>query len=240
VKSILPSRLPHLRALLAATVFAVAAAACLPGWAADAGPAWAGLSPAQRSTLAPLERNWSKMDSTVQQKWLEIAAKYPKMPPGERQRMQERMAAWSERSPQERGKARVNFQEARQVSAEERQARWQAYQALPEDRKRELAKRPPPAKDKRASQGDAKSNVVRAPSAQGTAKSVAPTIVQAAPGATTNLLSRQARPPAHQQAGLPKITASPGFVDARTLLPQRGAQGAATRSAAASAPAPRP
>jgi hypothetical protein len=36
----------------------------------------------------------------------------------------------------------------------------------------------------------------------------------------------------HQQVGLPKVAATPGFVDAETLLPQRGAQGAAARSPA--------
>ena len=65
-------------------------------------------------------------------------------------------------------------------------------------------------------------------------KPVAPTVVQAQPGATTTLISKRPAPPAHQQTGLPKIAATPGFVDKSTLLPQRGPQGAATRSAAAS------
>jgi hypothetical protein len=34
----------------------------------------------------------------------------------------------------------------------------------------------------------------------------------------------------HQQAGLPKVAAMPGFVDSATLLPTRGAQGAAARA----------
>jgi hypothetical protein len=51
-------------------------------------------------------------------------------------------------------------------------------------------------------------------------------------------MSRPATPPAHQQPGLPKVAATPGFVDRTTLLPQKGAQAAGTRSAsAASAPA---
>ncbi|HEY6355869.1 MAG TPA: hypothetical protein VIY30_15385, partial [Burkholderiaceae bacterium] len=70
-------------------------------------------------------------------------------------------------------------------------------------------------------------------------KPVAPTVVQAAPGATTTLVTRQPAPPAHQQAGMPKIAATPGFVDRNTLLPQRGAQSAGVRTSA-SAPASRP
>ena len=57
----------------------------------------------------------------------------------------------------------------------------------------------------------------------------APTVVQAQPGATTTLISKRPRRPSHQQPGLPKIAATPGFVDKSTLLPQRGPQGAATR-----------
>ena len=52
--------------------------------------------------------------------------------------------------------------------------------------------------------------------------------MQAKPGATTTPLSARPSPPLHQQAGLPKVAATPGFVDSKTLLPQRGAQGAAT------------
>jgi len=54
-------------------------------------------------------------------------------------------------------------------------------------------------------------------------------------------MSKRPAPPAHQQTGLPKIAATPEFVDRTTLLPQRGAQGAAAKHAAgASAPVQRP
>src|SRR4029453_3048865 len=53
---------------------------------------------------------------------------------------------------------------------------------------------------------------------------------------STTLMSRRPTPPAHQQTGLPKIAATPGFVDRSTLLPQRGPQGAAARGAAGPGP----
>jgi hypothetical protein len=56
--------------------------------------------------------------------------------------------------------------------------------------------------------------------------------VQAGPGATTTLVTRRPTPPAHQQTGLPKIAATPEFVNKSTLLPQRGPQGAAVRPVA--------
>jgi hypothetical protein len=47
--------------------------------------------------------------------------------------------------------------------------------------------------------------------------------------------------PAHQHAGMPKIAATPGFVDGNTLLPKRGPQVAGVRPAgSAPAPAARP
>src|SRR5204862_3080770 len=81
-----------------------------------------------------------------------------------------------------------------------------------------------------------KSNIVPNPAFAAPPKAVGPTVVQAQPGATTTLMSRRPVPPAHQQTGLPKIAATPGFVDKSTLLPQRGPQGAATHSAASSTP----
>ena len=62
------------------------------------------------------------------------------MPPEERQRIQERMTEWARMTPDERGRARLQFQEARQISPQERQARWDAYLALPADERRALAK----------------------------------------------------------------------------------------------------
>jgi hypothetical protein len=208
------------------------------------GPAWSQLTPAQRSALAPLQGEWAHIDAGGRQKWLDIAARFPSMPEAERQRVQTRMSEWTRLSPQERGTARLHFQEAKQLSPAERQALWERYQALPPDQRREWAERAAPAQ--RASKepqlsataasasSNRKSNLVSPSPVQ--VRPVAPTMVQARPGATTTLMSRPPAPPPHQQPGLPKVAATPGFVDGRTLLPQRGAQAAATRAAAASAP----
>ena len=73
------------------------------------------------------------------------------------------------------------------------------------------------------------------PAESASPRAVAPTVVQGQPGATTTLMSKRPNPPSHQQPGLPKIAASPGFVDKATLLPQRGPQSAAVHSAASDA-----
>jgi Protein of unknown function (DUF3106) len=211
-----------------------------------AGPPWASLSPEQRSALAPLKDDWSSIDAPRKAKWLDLAGRYPKMPPSEQKRMQARMTEWARLSPQERAQARLNFQQAKQLPNQERQDQWSAYQALPESERKALASRAkatqkagePAAKP--TPEQSSKRNIVANPSLSAApVKPVAPTVVQAAPGATTTLVTRQPAPPAHQQAGMPKIAATPGFVDRNTLLPQRGAQSAGVRTSA-SAPAGRP
>ena len=214
------------------------------------GAAWAALTPAQKQVLAPLQRDWTSIDEQRRAKWIELASRFPSLPAGERTRLQERMAEWARMTPAERGRARLQFQDARQLPPSERQDRWQAYQALPEGERRALAQRAKPAT--KAASGSmpapvpapaantGKRNMVQTNAAP-SRRTATPTGQQAKPGATTTPLTARAQPPAHHQAGLPKIAATPGFVNPSTLLPQRGPQGAAVRSAATSSePAKQP
>jgi hypothetical protein len=219
---------------------------------AEHGPRWGELTPAQRNWLKPLERDWASIDADRKEKWITIAGRMPGMPAAERERVQARMTEWTRLSPQQRGQARLGYQQANEVGGKDRKAEWEAYQALPAEQKRQLQARavPPDAPSSAQSLGaasrqadtlrndkpQAKSNIVPNPAYAAPPKPVAPTVVQAQPGATTSLMSKHASPPAHQQAGLPKIAATPEFVDKTTMLPRRGPQAAATRSAA-SAPA---
>ena len=222
----------------------------------EQGVRWRDLKPTLQASLKPLEQDWSGIDAPQKQKWLQVAAGFPKMSPAEQGRVQARMADWAKLTPQERGQARLNFQEAAQLPAQDRQARWDAYQALPPEQKRQLAARAAPgaaasaadiarkpgAPEMRPDRADkaarepaqVKSNIVPNPALAGPPKAVSPTVVQASPGATTTTISRRPMPPSHQQAGLPKIAATPAFVDKATLLPQRGPQGAAIHPEAAS------
>ncbi|WP_416462790.1 DUF3106 domain-containing protein [Rubrivivax gelatinosus] len=230
-------------AAIAAFVIAAVFATAAPAGAAEANPSWTQLTAAQRKALAPLQDDWRNIDSTGKERWLSVAARFPKMSQSERQRVQERMAAWTQLTPSERARARLQFQQARQFSAEDRQARWQAYQALPDDERKQLAERarPPKRAETRMrdgaddEDGKPKRNIVATPRPQ-VPKPVAPAVIQAAPGATTTLITTQPSSPAHHQAGMPKIIATDGFVNPVTLLPRRGPQGAAVRSQVASEP----
>lgn len=192
--------------------------------------AWTDLTPAQREALAPLAGDWNRLPEDKRRKWQEVATRFPRMTPAQQQRVQQRMSEWAQMTPQQRDRARLNFQSARQWSPDERQARWEAYQALsPEERQALAAARkasaPPSATQAlRKAPVDAqapKSNLVRAPDpAALKPKPVAPVIVQGNPGASTLLINQRRDPPAHQQVGQPKITASPSQVDPVTLLPR--------------------
>jgi hypothetical protein len=239
---------------------------------------WAQLSPAQKEVLAPLQPDWAQIEPPRQQKWLELANRYPKLPASEQQRIRTRMADWSRLSPADRGRARLQFQEAQGVPTEQRQAKWQEYQALSGEQKQALNQQAKPGPTKvgakaaigtpaaantatagamalpasataavtpagasgaaaapSSGSSTAKRNLVQA-QATPRPKAVSTTAVQAKPGATTSSINARTGPPAHHQPGLPKISATPGFVDPTTLLPQRGPQGAAVQAVAPTAP----
>lgn len=206
---------------------------------------WPALTPAQKTVLAPLSRDWAGIEAPRRAKWLEVAAKFPTMPKEEQVRVQARMADWARMTPAERSRARLQFQEVKQVPASERQAKWEAYQALPVEQKHALAQtakqsakvasapvRTASSLPAGSTVPEGKRNLVQA-STPSPSRAVTPTAQQAKPGATTTTMTARPQVPAHQQAGLPKIAATSGFVDPSTLLPKRGPQGAAVRSASA-------
>jgi Protein of unknown function (DUF3106) len=231
--------------------FAVAALASfcvLASAAPESGPPWAELTATQKQVLTPLQGTWAGTDAARKKKWLEVAERFPAMPASERALVQQRMSAWAALSPAERTRARIQFQDTRQIGPDERQARWQAYQALPEAERTRLAEvqsqsqsqaAKPAARTAAAASAatlrasdavGAKRNVVTAAAAP-KVRAVSPTVVQAKPGATTTTLDQRTAQPLHHQPGLPKIVATPTFVDPTTMLPRRGPQAAAMRAA---------
>ncbi len=214
----------------------------------EQGPRWRDLTRSQRQSLEPLETVWMTITMDRKLKWIEIAQRMPAMPADERARVQLRMAEWVMLGPTERGIARLNFQEAKQVDPEVRQAQWKAYQALSDDEKRQLAgsrKVQPPSgpptasmtsgsRSAKVASADKKSKIVTNPTFATPPTPIAPTLVHPSYGATTTLVTKKPSPPLHQQVGLPKIATTPEFVDPKTLLPRRGPQAAATFTATAS------
>lgn len=218
--------------------------------AQETGLTWSQLPASEQQLLSPLQAQWDSMDQIRRQKWHEIAQRYPKLSVAQQERLRSRMVEWAALSPSERNQARLQFEESKLVPAEERRARWEAYRALPEEerkllldqaarRKSAVGTPQKPAAQASATQlGAQPLPPPRAETALKPAQKLrvaAPATVQAAEGASTRPMTQRPVPPRHQQAGLPKIAATPEFVDSRTLLPQRGPQGAAA-TPASSAP----
>ena len=112
------------------------------------GPGWTELSAVERDILKPLASSWSALSPGHKSKWRQMAKSYPSLPTEEQVKMQGRMKEWVALSPQQRNQARLNFATTKELSKEltpdEKKAKWQAYQALSEEEKRKLAAKAPP------------------------------------------------------------------------------------------------
>lgn len=107
-------------------------------------PLWRDLSARQQRALEPLAMQWDGLTEPHKRKWLAISRNYAKLSPAEQEVLHSRMTEWATLSNQERSQARFNFAEVKQVPVDERKAKWEAYQALSEEEKRELAARATP------------------------------------------------------------------------------------------------
>jgi hypothetical protein len=213
------------------------------------GLAWRDLTPAQREALAPLQQQWARLDAPGRRKWLTLVERFPTMPQAERDRIQARMHDWAALTPQQRAKARLHFREARELPDADRKAKWQAYQELSPEQKKQLAARaassrhPRHAKTerRRANAGSALETAagMLPPASEPVPppQPVAPTVLQVRPGASTIPVSGLPGRPLLDTAGVSKIVAGPELIDPATLLPRRGPQAAAMVRPPASAPA---
>lgn len=107
------------------------------------GPSWTDLTTAQKAALAPLATSWLSIAEPQKRKWLEIAKNYPRLSPAEQATMTGRMTEWVAMSPQQRAAARLNFAKTKELSTQltpdEKKAKWETYQALSPEQKKDLA-----------------------------------------------------------------------------------------------------
>jgi hypothetical protein len=165
---------------------------------AEAKPAWAELTPAQKTALEPLAGSWNQLTEAHKRKWLAVSQKYPTMPPGEQARLHTRMAEWAALSPQQRSQARLNFAETSKLPVDDKKAKWEAYQALSPEEKRKLA-------------AGAKA-----------AKPAAPPTAAALEPVPQEKLTKVPKP-RKENPRASRNTVVPNEVDHNTLLPQPGA-----------------
>ncbi len=155
-------------------------------------PLWSELSAPQRAALSPLASQWDGLSAGQKRKWLALSRNHHELSMPEQALVHARMDEWVKLSPQQRRTARLNFAESKRLSSDEKQQKWEAYQALSPDARHKL--------------------VESAPSLpSGAAMAVRPvppkklaTVPMGGPNATAH----------------PKL-ASPNQIDPHTLLPQR-------------------
>jgi hypothetical protein len=126
--------------LLGLTQGTLANAQGTPTSAAPVAAPWAKLTPPQRQALQPLGQVWDTLPSSPQLKWVALAANYSAMTPDDQITLQSRMREWAALGSKERDQARISFSETRQLTAEEKNAKWEAYKALSAAEKKALAK----------------------------------------------------------------------------------------------------
>lgn len=111
-------------------------------------PSWAELTAGQQQSLRPLAGSWNGISAAQKRKWLEISKNYASLSPQGQATLHSRMNEWVALSPQQRAQARLNFgktQElSQQLSPEEKQTKWQSYQALSPEEKQKLAAKAAP------------------------------------------------------------------------------------------------
>lgn len=140
-----------LSALLCACFSLTQAQTSTPPAAATAAPSasqnWQQLTPRQKQALAPLGAQWGALTPQQQSKWLAISQNFLQMSVAEQVTMHARMTDWVALSPQQRNLARFNFNTVQNLPKEDKKAKWEAYQALSAEEKRQLsAGAPAPAK----------------------------------------------------------------------------------------------
>ena len=111
-------------------------------------PVWAELTVQQQIALRPLSPGWDTINEAQKRKWLEISKGYPSLTPEGQSILHSRMTEWVGLSAQQRAQARLNFAKTKELSneltAEEKQAKWQNYQALSAEEKQKLAAKAAP------------------------------------------------------------------------------------------------
>ena len=111
-------------------------------------PAWADLTAPQQQALKPLATSWNTLSEPQKRKWLAVSKNYPALLPADQATMHSRMNEWVTMSPQDRAAARLNFAKtkelSKQLTPDEKKAKWETYKALSPEEKAKLVEKAPP------------------------------------------------------------------------------------------------
>lgn len=101
---------------------------------------WAALSRPRQAALKPLAAQWKNFSDVQKRKWISLSTNFDRMNAAEQGKLHGRMVQWAALSPRQREQARLNFAEVQKITPQQRNEKWQAYQALSPEAKQKLAK----------------------------------------------------------------------------------------------------
>ena len=100
---------------------------------------WHTLTESQKVALAPLKDVWVRITPVKKQKWLDLAVGYHLLSADGQATLHFRMTEWAALTTKQREQARLNFAQTKKLTPDDKQTKWQAYQALSAEEKQKLA-----------------------------------------------------------------------------------------------------
>lgn len=90
-------------------------------------PVWGDLDDRQKEALAPLERDWDRMEPARRKKWLGMVNRHPDMTPEKKERFRSHVRDWDSLTPEQRRNARDRYRKIDRLPPEKRheiKQRW--------------------------------------------------------------------------------------------------------------------
>jgi len=137
---------------------------------------WQQLSAREKRALAPLASRWGELSDIQKGKWIAISHNFDQLPATDKAVMHARMTEWVNLSPIQRNQARLNFNTLQNLPKDEKKAKWDEYQSLSPEQKRQLSS---------INQGPAKTTAPSSKPANAERFVAPPRAWQASPAATT-------------------------------------------------------
>lgn len=109
----------------------------------EASPRWPELTNEQQQALTPLQKLWPEINQARKRKWLAVSSNFQDLPELEQQKLQDRMREWASMTEVERAQARLQYAHAQAIGVDERRQRWEAYLALSQEEREQLAQHRP-------------------------------------------------------------------------------------------------
>ncbi len=101
-------------------------------------PLWVDLTPVQQQALSPFSAKWNTFPREEKLSWIKLANRFGSMNPEQITKLQTRMRAWVELTPEQRVRARANYNLASKLPQDQRVAEFQQYRGMTPEQRRIL------------------------------------------------------------------------------------------------------